>query len=186
MSTEPFIGEIKIFGFQFAPQSYNSCRGQLLSIAEYTALFSLIGTTYGGDGSVTFGLPDFQGRIAVGQGQGPGLPNFDMGQKSGNVSTTLQTQNLPPHVHALNNVTVQQAVNNTLSDIGEPAGAYPGTNNTNQVYAENATSPAVYMANNNVQGTTDISGSGMPFDILNPYLVLNYCIAVEGIFPSRN
>lgn len=185
MSTEPFIGEIKLFGFSFAPKMYATCSGQILSIANNTALFSLLGTTYGGNGQTTFGLPDLRGRVAVGQGSGPGLPSYSMGEASGYTSVTLTSANMPAHVHTLNAATVRMPVNNTLADIGEPAGAFPGTNNTNQVYAENPT-PGQFSARATVGGSTDIAGSGYPFSIMNPYLVINYCIAQYGIFPSRN
>lgn len=97
MSTEPFIGEIKIFGFNFAPQNYQLCNGQIVSISQNTALFSLLGTTYGGNGQTTFALPDLRGRMPIGQGQGSGLPDYMMGEVSGTTNTTLTTANLPAH-----------------------------------------------------------------------------------------
>lgn len=185
MSTEPFIGEIKILGFNFAPKSYQTCQGQILSIASNTALFSLLGTTYGGNGSTTFALPDLQGRMPIGQGSGPGLSSHSMGERSGSESVTLLTANIPPHIHTLNSATAKIAVNNLISDIGEPAGAYPGKNDTNQVYAENPTANT-FMAPATLGGSTDSTGSGYPIGIMNPYLVINYSIALYGIFPSRN
>lgn len=101
MSTEPFIGEIKIFGFNFAPPNYQLCNGQIVSISQNTALFSLLGTTYGGNGQTTFALPDLRGRMPIGQGQGPGLPDYMMGEVSGTTNTTLTTANLPAHTHTL-------------------------------------------------------------------------------------
>lgn len=185
MSTEPFIGEIKLLGFNFAPKSYQTCQGQILSIAQNTALFSLLGTTYGGNGQTTFALPDLQGRMPIGQGNGSGLSSHTIGERSGSESVTLLTANMPAHIHTLNAVSVKMPVNNTISDIGEPAGAFPGKNDSNQVYAENA-SPNTFMAPATVGGTTDITGSGYPFSIMNPYLVINYSIALYGIYPSRN
>lgn len=185
MSTEPFIGEIKLLGFNFAPKSYQTCAGQILAIASNTALFSLLGTTYGGNGTTTFALPDLQGRMPIGQGSGSGLSSHSMGEKSGSENVTLLTANMPAHVHTVNNVSVRMMVNNSISDIGEPAGVYPGKNDSNQVYAENP-SPGNFMAPATVGGTTDITGSNMPISIMNPYLVINYSIALYGIFPSRN
>ncbi|MGV3613373.1 MAG: phage tail protein [Fluviicola sp.] len=184
MSTEPFIGEVKIFGFSFSPLGYDYCKGQLYSIANYTALFSLIGTTYGGDGQTTFALPDLQGRIPIGQGQGPGLPDYTMGEAAGSVAVTLTTAQMPAHVHTLNNVHVNIKASNDAADENSPAGLFPGAAATS-VYTAAAT-PNVFTGGTQITGTSDAMGSGMPFPIVNPYLVLNYCIATEGIFPSRN
>ena len=128
MSTEPFIGEIKIFGFNFAPQNYQLCSGQLLSIAQNTALFSLLGTTYGGDGQTTFALPDLRGRMPIGQGQGPGLPNYVMGQLSGTTSVTLLTANLPAHTHAAQGISINMPVSTSGGDTDSPQGAYLANN----------------------------------------------------------
>ncbi len=186
MSTEPFIGEVKLFGFQFAPKSYMQCNGQILSIASNTALFSLLGTTYGGNGTTTFALPDLRGRMPIGQGTGPGLPSHSMGEVAGTTSVTLLTSNLPAHVHTVNNVRVNLKVNSTIADSGTAAGAYPGTSNTN-VWAESSTGGQFMAADEAVvSGTTDITGSNAPIGIMNPYLVMNYSIAIYGIFPSRN
>jgi microcystin-dependent protein len=186
MSTEPFIGEVKILGFPFAPRGYMLCSGQTLSIAEYTALFALLGTIYGGNGTTTFNLPDLQGRIPIGQGAGPGLPDYSLGEAAGSPQVTMLSSNMPAHIHTAQNVKISLKVNNSLADSGTSAGAHPGTSNTN-VWAENST-PNVFMASDVavVTGNTDITGSSFPFSVVNPYLVINYSIAVEGIFPSRN
>ena len=107
MSTEPFIGEIKALGFYFAPLSYMTCSGQLLSIAQYTPLFSLLGTNFGGDGQVTFALPDLRGRVPIGQGQGPGFPNYTIGESAGSPTATMTSLNMPLHLHTLNGVNVR-------------------------------------------------------------------------------
>ncbi len=185
MSTEPFIGEIKIFGFNFAPQSYQLCAGQIMSIAQNTALFSLLGTTYGGNGQTTFALPDLRGRMPIGQGQGPGLPNYSMGQLAGTTNVTLLTSNMPQHVHTLNAMQVKIQANTANADELSPDGNYPATA-SNAVYSGSGASPGVYMGGTQVTGTTDISGSSLPFNIQNPYLTINYSIAIYGIFPSRN
>ncbi|WP_430406709.1 phage tail protein [Fluviicola sp.] len=184
MSTEPFIGEVKIFGFSFSPIGYDYCKGQLYSIAQYTALFSLIGTTYGGDGQTTFALPDLQGRIPIGQGQGPGLPDYTMGEAAGSPTVTMTTAEMPAHIHTLNSLRVSIKASNDAADENAAAGLFPGVA-ASSVYTAAAT-PNVFTGGTQVVGTTDPIGSGMPFSIVNPYLVLNYCIATEGIFPSRN
>lgn len=187
MSTEPFIGEVKLFGFYFAPKGYQLCSGQILAISTNTALFSLLGTTYGGNGQTTFALPDLQGRMPIGQGNGPGLPAHTIGERAGNVSATLLTSNMPAHVHTLNSMRVKIASNETSGSSNTSANAFPGNNDTTGVYAETA-SPNTFMAPGvaTVSGTTDITGSNYPFSIVNPYLVMNYSIAIYGIFPSRN
>jgi microcystin-dependent protein len=184
MSTEPFIGEVKIFGFSFSPRGYDYCNGQLYSIAEYTALFSLIGTTYGGNGQTTFALPDLQGRIPIGQGQGPGLPDYTLGESAGSPSITLTTAEMPPHIHTLHSESVKMKASSAAADENSAAGLYPGVASAS-VYTASPT-PNVYTGGTQISGTSDVTGSGMPFSIANPYLVHNYCIATEGIFPSRN
>lgn len=185
MSTEPFIGEIKILGFSFAPQGYQTCQGQLMSIAQNTALFSLIGTYYGGDGQTTFGLPNLQGRVPIGQGQVAGLPSYSIGQMGGSSNVTLQSSNLPPHAHTLNNVTVKQKASTANADETSPDGNYPATTAT-AAYSGNGPTDNTFTGGTMISGSTDATGSGFPIDIMNPYLTLNYSIAIEGIFPSRN
>ena len=184
MSTEPFIGEVKLFGFNFAPKGYATCQGQILSIASNTALFSLLGTTYGGNGQTTFALPDLQGRVPIGQGQGPGLPNYSMGEVSGTVSTSLLTSNIPPHVHTLNSVRVQIRATADVATEQSPQSNYPAS--TTAANYSDTPGTNVYTGGAVVTGTTDITGGGLPFSILNPYLCMNYSIALQGIFPSLN
>ncbi|AWM12799.1 phage tail protein [Flavobacterium sediminis] len=185
MSTEPFIGEIKLFGFNFAPLGYSLCAGQIISISQYTALFSLIGTTYGGNGQTTFALPDLQGRMPIGQGQGPGLPLYTMGQKAGSTTKTLTTSNLPPHIHSLLNAHVNLQASTDNADELSPAGNFPATA-TDAIYSGNGATPNTYTGGAVLSGTTDVTGSGIPVDIMNPYLTINFSIAMQGIFPSRN
>jgi len=183
MSTEPFIGEIKIFGFDFAPKSYANCNGQLMPISQNTALFSLLGVQYGGNGQTTFGLPDLRGRMPIGQGSGPGLPSHSIGEVSGTTSVSLLTSNLPAHTHPGQGITVNVPVATNNGDVSDPSGAYLAKGSSD-VYSSVATS------NNygplTVAGQTGITGSNLPVDITNPYLVINYSIAIYGIFPSRN
>lgn len=182
MSTAPFIGEIKILGFNFAPRSYQTCSGQILSIATNTALFSLLGTTYGGNGQTTFALPDLQGRIPI--GQGPGLPNYSMGEVSGTPNVTILTSNMPAHVHTLNAVSVKIKASSVNADEGSPDGNFLA-NPTSPIYSGNGATPGTYTGGVEISGSTDASGSGSPLSIMNPYLVINYSIALEEIFPSR-
>jgi microcystin-dependent protein len=184
MSTEPFVGEVKVLGFQFAPLGYMSCQGQLMSIAQNTALFALLGTTYGGDGQTTFALPDLQGRVPIGQGQGPGLPFYTMGEEAGTGSVTLTTANLPAHIHPAIGITVQMPVSTGGVDQSTPDRGYIADQGSDK-YSSVATGGAHY-GNTVLSGTTGATGNGVPVGIMNPYLVLNYSIAVEGIFPSRN
>jgi microcystin-dependent protein len=184
MSTEPFIGEVKLLGFNFPPIGYMTCQGQIISIASYTALFSLIGTTYGGNGQTTFALPDLQGRMPVGQGQGPGLPEYRMGEESGNTTIALKTDNLPQHVHTLANMHVQVKASSATATEQSADGTFPATT-VAAAYSDAATN-GLFTGGTQVSGTTDAAGGAMPFSILNPYLCMNFSIAVEGIFPSRN
>ncbi len=184
MSTEPFIGEIKLFGFNFAPKGYALCNGAIMSIAQNTALFSLLGTVYGGNGQTTFGLPDLQGRAPIGQGQGQGLPAYTIGAKAGATSVTLTTANMPAHVHAVNGMVVKMGVFTGVGEDSSPNGNYPATAGSD-LYAGSST-PNNFMGPAQVSGTTDVAGGNLPIGTLPPYLVMNYSIAIQGIFPSRN
>ncbi len=192
MSTEPFIGEVKIFGFNFAPRGYMTCQGQILSIAQNTALFSLLGTTYGGNGQTTFALPNLQGRFPIGQGQGPGLPSYSMGEVAGAPTVSLQLANLPAHTHAVtNNIVVKLPVNGDGASSKTPVGKYPAITGAGNIYA---TVPTIASGNRAYAGDLETTGTvllnnaggNVPFDIMNPFIAMNYSIAVEGIFPSRN
>jgi microcystin-dependent protein len=158
-----------MFGGNFAPRGYALCNGQLLSIAQNTALFSILGTTYGGDGVQTFGLPDLRGRTPVHAGQGPGLSPYTLGQNGGSESVVLATNELPNHNHQIN-VGSAETTN-------APSGALLAQNGS---YATG--SPTGQMANNAVAGT----GSNLPHANIQPYLTVNFIIALQGVFPSRN
>jgi microcystin-dependent protein len=145
-----------------------------MSIAQNTALFSLLGTTYGGNGQTTFGLPDFRGRVAVGTGQGPGLPNMTLGEMAGTPTTTLLVTNMPAHNH-----TYAPLANSGDATASKPAGKYPAL----------TPAPAYAPTNDNTPmgaQTTAISGGSQPFSIVQPYTGMNYIICLEGIYPSRN
>ena len=176
---EGYIAQIIMFAGNFAPKFWAFCAGQILSISQNTALFSLLGTTYGGNGQTTFGLPDLRGRVPVGTGQGPGLPNVTLGELSGIPATTLTVNQMPAHNHtAITNVGVSSA--NTTSE--EAAG------NILANQAQNFYAP-VGTANGSLGGVTttvSLNGGNQPVNIMQPYLGMNYVICLNGIFPSRN
>lgn len=179
---DPFIGEIRAFGFYFPPRGWALCNGALLSISQNTALFALIGTQFGGNGTSNFALPNLQGSIAVGAGQGPGLSNYVVGQTGGAQTVTLTQQQMPAHVHPLPaNATGsgrKSADPNPSVVLG--GGGRTGQGNFYVNPATQASSPAV-MASANI----GIAGSNQPHNNMAPSVVLNYCIALQGIFPSR-
>lgn len=170
---EPFVGELALFGFNFAPMGWAQCNGQLLAIAQNTALFSLIGTYYGGNGTTTFGLPDLRGRFPTHMGQGAGLGNRTLGERSGAEYVTLLPTEMPSHSHA-----VMALAGNGTSDV--PTGMYP---------ARDPSGSPAYGASANTtlaSATIQAAGGGQPHDNMPPYLVLNWCIALQGIFPPRS
>ncbi len=194
----PFIGQLLTVGFSFAPNGYATCSGQILSIAQNTALFSLLGTTYGGNGQTTFALPDLRGRVSLGQGQGPGLSTRVLGEVAGTETTTLTQLQMPAHVHSLAGATgTLNAVDVKATEQSPLPGAYlargvdsaPAPDSIPEIYLPaSAGDPAtkVPLAGVNVAGNTQFAGSGQPFSTMQPYLVVNQCIALQGIFPSRN
>jgi microcystin-dependent protein len=173
---EPFfIAQICIFGGNFAPRGWAFCQGQLLSISQFTALFSLLGTTYGGNGQTTFALPDLRGRIPV----GPGLSSFQLGEMGGVFNSTLTVNQIPQHTHfGSANVNVKSAPGNTVN----PANAIISGGIANS-YASAAN------ATGTLSGTTATvqpTGSTQPFTNVMPSMGINFIIALEGIYPSRN
>jgi microcystin-dependent protein len=186
MST-PYIGEIKLFAGTFAPASWADCAGQLLAISQYDALYALIGTTYGGDGVTTFGLPDLRGRIPIGQGQGPGLTNRVLGQMLGTETVTVTTNEMPGHTHnALAFVTPATTENPSGAALAQTGLANPSEPqvgnslfylNVNGISPNTAALPA---------DTFQASGGSQPHDNMAPFLTVRYIISLYGIFPSRN
>jgi microcystin-dependent protein len=165
-----FLGQVQQFGFQFAPRGWAFCNGQLMSIAQNNALFALLGTTYGGDGVTTFAVPDMRGRIGLHFGQGPGLSNYTQGQASGTESVTLLSTQMPMHSHLL------------MASTGQKLVSTPNGNNLGASDSfTNATLDSV-MDPGSIGGT----GGNQPHENRQPLLVINWCIATEGIFPSRN
>ena len=172
--TDPFIAGIVLFAGNFAPRGWAFCSGQILSIAQNTALFSLLGTTYGGNGQTTFALPDLRGRVPIHPGQGPGLSSYDLGEKSGTENMTLLVTNMPAHNHILNAVSES-------GDASAPVGAFLA--NSGALDKEYKTTGTNVAMNPQAIG---ISGGSQPFSIVQPYTCINYIIALQGIFPSRN
>ncbi|SNR17116.1 phage tail protein [Tenacibaculum jejuense] len=172
---DPFLGQIQTFGFNFAPRGWSTCEGQLLAIASNTALFSLLGTTYGGDGRTTFGLPDLRGRSIVGIGRGPGLSTITWGERGGSESFNILTNQLPPHHH-----TQLIPVNEDGGETDDPNNAVIGNSGTASFNA--AASPNSYLKPSNTGNT----GSGSSILKRSPFLGMYVCIALVGIFPSRS
>ena len=178
--SQPFVAEITMYPFNFAPKGWAFCMGQLLPISQNTALFSLLGTNYGGDGKATFGLPDLQGRAVIGQGQGPGLSPYFVGETAGAETVTLLQTEIPSHNHGLvattTQATTRTAAQNQLaaSNAGGKQGSYAG--NYLSTVAPNTTLNPI---------ATSITGGSQPHQNMMPYLTLNFCIALQGVFPPR-
>jgi microcystin-dependent protein len=185
---EGMIGEIRLFGGTFAPRTWAFCDGQLMSIAQNTALFSILGTTYGGDGRTTFGLPDLRGRTAIGQGTGPGLSPRNLGEKSGVPTTTLTQASMPSHNHLVANVETSLQLGAGAAGTTTGAGNSLAAASSSNIYATVDPNPAAQLKAGSVSTNVTVgnTGSGTPFDNMNPYLTLRYVICLQGIFPSRN
>lgn len=171
---DPFVAEIRIFPFNFPPKGWAFCDGQLLPLSQNTALFSLLGTTYGGDGASNFALPDLQGRAAMHPGQGPGLSQRDLGESGGEDTVTLLGSEMPAHAHAVRG-------NNALGDSPTPAGNTLARFGSLNAYQQETVANLVAMA---PEGLPPAGGS-QPHNNLQPYLTLNFCIALQGVFPPR-
>ncbi len=176
--SEPFIGEIRLFGGNFAPRNFAFCQGQLLPIASHAALFSILGVTYGGDGRSTFGLPDLQNRATMGTGRGPGLTPRALGEKSGATTATVSDEQLARHTHQM------QGSSTITTDDGEtnPAGNILGTDEEEEAQIFHAATAVTPFASAAVSST----GGGEAHDNVQPHIALNYIIALEGLYPSRN
>ncbi|WP_237476967.1 phage tail protein [Lichenibacterium dinghuense] len=179
---EVFIGTIQPFAFGFAPSGWAQCQGQILNVSQNQALFALLNFAYGGNGSSTFGLPDLRGRTMMGQGQQPGGSSYVMGQTGGAETATLQTTNLPPHTHALNGSSAQASQ-------AAPGGSVLATANG----ADGQGQPVSVQVYGPAGSTTPLdpssigqTGSGTKFGILPPFQVINTCIALQGLFPTRS
>ncbi len=160
---EPFLGQLMLVPYNFAPRNWAFCEGQLLPISQYSALFSLLGTNFGGDGRTTFGLPDLRGRVALGAGQGPGLSNYVLGEKAGQEQVTLLASQIPAHAHAASTQSASES--NPTANVPAFVPIYSKT-------ADAALAPS--------------GGQSGAHENRQPFLVLNYVIALQGIFPSRS
>jgi microcystin-dependent protein len=178
--TSPFVAEIRIFPFNFAPTGWAFCNGQLLPISQNTALFSLLGTMYGGDGKSNFALPNLEGTAPLQQGQGPGLSDYVQGEMTGTDTVTLLQSEIPAHAHffmvTTTAGTTESAPNNQLG-VG-------GSGQKGQSYSANLYSPSPpnQMMSFNAIG---VAGGNLPHNNMMPYLTLNFCIALQGVFPAR-
>jgi microcystin-dependent protein len=177
---EGYIGQLIMFAGTFAPRNWAFCAGQLLSISQNTALFSILGTTYGGNGQTTFALPDLRGRVPVGVGQGPGLPNVSLGEVAGQPTHTLILTEIPAHNHSINGNA--SGLGNSAAPTGNSLGigVVPSNNSPVNMYNNAAPNTALNAA------TAGLAGGSQPHNIMQPYLGMNYVICLFGIFPSRN
>lgn len=175
---QQFLGEIRLMSFNFAPKGWTPCNGQLLSIQQNTALFSLLGTFYGGDGVRTFGLPDLRGRVPLHMGQPNGRPFYTIGQIGGVENVTLLQTQIPTHIHfagAVNSPGVSQHATNSLLAQSR------GNSTVDQRGYTSATATTTLNP-----GSISNTGNNLPHSNMQPYLVMNYCVALQGIFPSRS
>ncbi len=169
----PFIAQIMMFGGNFAPRGWAFCDGQLIAISQNTALFSILGTTYGGDGRTTFALPDLRGRVSIHPGRGPGLSSYSLGERGGQETVTLSSAQMPPHNHQIHAA-------NAGGDDTDPTQAKAFATAGNDLYIDSA------------QGTTmpneiiSSNGGGQPHNNVQPFECVNYIIALEGVYPSRS
>ena len=175
MST-PYLSEIKVFSFGFAPKGWAQCNGQLMSIQQNAALFSLLGTNYGGNGVTTFGLPDLRGRVPVHLGQGPGLSAYVQGELGGAETITLNSTGMPSHTHLM---AADNEIGTAVNSLGK---LFAQPVDTDPVLMYGPASSLVALN----PGSVTSSGGNQPHSNMQPYLALNICIALQGIFPSRN
>ncbi|QIL80126.1 phage tail protein [Diaphorobacter sp. HDW4A] len=182
---EGYLAQIIMWAANFAPRGWAFCQGQILSIAQNTALFSLLGTTYGGNGQTTFALPDLRGRVPIGAGQGPGLPDFVLGQVSGELIHTLLSTEMPAHVHQVVSSPVVASTNTATLQMPVDGAFLAAPNQRESIYIPgNEAGTKVTLGANAVN--TNIAGGNQPFSLMQPSLGINFIICMEGIFPSRN
>ncbi|MCC5980058.1 MAG: tail fiber protein [Salinarimonas sp.] len=189
----PYLGMIMIWAPNFAPQSWAFCAGQLMPVNQNTALYSLLGTTYGGDGHTSFGLPNLQGGFPIGAGNAPGGSHYLLGQAAGHETTTLVTSNMPQHIHEAGTLSAStqawatRATDHNPTDGKGLAASTAGTSPTSppgNSYADPSGDP-VDLAGGTISGSTAVAGGSQPFSNMPPYLALNFVIALSGIYPPR-
>lgn len=189
-AAEPLLGEIMWVGYNFCPRGWAAADGQILPISQYSALFSLYGTTYGGDGRSTFALPDLRGRVPMHAGRGPGLTERREGQKGGVESVTLTQSNLPAHTHGLSAAQVTLHANSNGGDSAEPENKMLADGQRAAIFADVPADAGEVVPlsgqSATVSGTSDVTGGGVSANTMSPYLVLRACVALVGVFPSRN
>ncbi|MBR9921331.1 MAG: phage tail protein [Bacteroidetes bacterium] len=182
----PILGMICMFGFDFAPRNWAKCDGQLMSISANQALFSLLGTIYGGDGRTTFGLPDLRGRAALHEGSGPGLSPRTIGARGGAETTTLTVPNMPAHTHtAVVGGSVQLPVSGNEPDTDSPSGAFLSAQSDDFYNGAASAGEFAGALSSNLTVTNTNTGGNLAFNNMQPFLVINYCIATQGLYPSR-
>jgi microcystin-dependent protein len=177
--SQPYVGEIRIFGFNFAPRDWAFCDGQLVPISQNDALFAILGTTFGGDGQVTFGLPNMQGNAPMHWGNGPGLTPRVIGEVLGTASVTLTSQEMPMHNHMF--IAAAQPSDQTQWVAKPASNAQISAGNPGQVYSTTTTPPVAFSPR-----AIGANGQSQPHNNLQPLLTMNFCISMFGIFPSRN
>jgi microcystin-dependent protein len=172
---DPFVAEIRIFPFNFAPRGWAFCNGAVMPLSQNTALFSLLGTNYGGNGTTNFGLPNLQGSVPMHPGQGPGLSLRDLGETGGTETVTLLPTEIPAHIHALGaqNLPLGTTVTAEAKTFNRPA--------SGNLYDSNPSAPLVAMSPLAIAP----AGGGLPHNNMQPYLTLNFCIALQGVYPPR-
>jgi len=174
---DPFVAEIRIFPFNFPPKGWAFCDGQLLPLSQNTALFSLLGTTYGGDGKSTFALPDLQGSAPMHPGQGPGLSLYDLGQLGGVEAVTLLQSEMPIHAHSVGRALAD--LGNQISPVNSVWAQAAAGRGSAALYKDGAPTGKVNI------NSLSVTGSSLPHNNMQPYLTLNFCIALQGVFPAR-
>ncbi len=178
--TQPFLGQIQPFGFGFAPRNWALCNGQILSIAQNTALFSLLGTQYGGNGQTTFALPNLQSRVPMHKGTAPGGPTYSQGEEAGVESVTLLITEMPAHTHTFSGASALANNKEPVAGSAYAHSAKGGVTSPDGFYAPDTTPQPINPA------TVGVFGSNQAHTNLQPYLTISWCIAMAGIFPARN
>jgi len=180
----PYLAQIIMFAGNFAPRGWAFCSGQLLPINQYSALFSLLGTTYGGDGRTTFALPDLRGRLPKHEGSGPGLSPVQLGEKGGRELVALTVGNMPAHSHDGSSLSMSLACNEDDGDNDEPSGRNIGIASSGTPY--NSSANDATFGGGSVSGNTGLQGGNQAFDVQNPFLGVNYIICMQGLYPPRS